>query len=236
MEPAVFIFTSEALGALKHAASPSNCSRPQPNDARATTNSALNALVWLSIVAARSLSSNENSGSTLRIPVSTRTQLRPALDPDYMGNTALMIAVKNSFPSPVDGKRSLLADLTQTIRQSEKAVDEAYIKDYLSFVGAVRDLDRLARGREAIYARAVRMFDILSFNYYGLDWGVDLGRMERTRPPAQGLTNGGVRIFPKLPDGSVEVALGMSPAQMGHLKQDSLFMNFAKTHDEDDLE
>lgn len=168
VEPAVFIFTPEALGALKHAASPSNCLRPQPKDARATTNSALKALAWLSIVAARSLSPNENSDSTLHIPVSTRTRLRPALAPDYMGNTALMIAVKSSFPSPVDGKFSMLADLTQTIRQSEKAVDD-YIKDYLSFAGAVPDLDRLARGREAAKARAVKMVDISSFNYYGLD-------------------------------------------------------------------
>ena len=233
VEPAIFKFTSESLAAIKLAASPSNCMPPQPKGASASTSSALRALIWLSIVAARSLSPNENNDSTLHLPVSTRARLRPALAPDYFGNTALMIAIKSSFPGPADGKLSMLADLNQKIRQSEQAVDEAHVKNYLAFAGSVPDLRRFARGQEAVYARAVKIFDFTLFDYYGLDWGDGLGRMERARPPAKDLTNGGAVIFPRLPDGSIEVAIGLSPAQMGHLKQDSLFMKYAKAHDEE---
>ena len=230
VESAVFTFTPSALAALKHAASPNNCSRPQMT-ARTSTNSALKALIWRSIVAARMMSPNENQDCTLHIPVSTRARLRRALPQNYSGNTALMISVKGSFPeSLTDWKPSMLADLTVKIRQGEQAVDTAYIDDFLSFAEAVPDLERLAKAREIVYAHAVKVFDSSSFDYYGPDWGDDLGHIERARPPAQSLTNGGVRLLPRLADGSAEAVIGLSPAQIESLKMDSLFMKFATSN------
>lgn len=230
VECAVFTFAPPALAALKHAASPNYCSRPPIKPVQASTNSALKALIWRSIVVARMRCPAEIYDYTLHIPVSVRARLHQALPQDYSGNTALMISVKGAFPpSLTDLKTSMLADLTLKIRQGEQAVNAAYIDDLLSFAKAVPDLERLAKAREAMYAPAVKIFDSSLLNYYGPDWGAELGRIERARPPAQSLTNGGVRLLPRLADGSAEAVIALSPAQIESLKMDPFFMRFATT-------
>lgn len=227
VEPCVFSFTPSALAALKDTSSPRKCSLPQPTTALASTNGALKALIWRSIIVARASSPDENNDSTLHIPVSTRARLRPPISEDYLGNTALMIAVKPPFANLGDATPSMLADLTLAIHQAEQAVDADYIQDLLSFAEAVPDLEQLHKGRLAVYRPAIKMSDFSSMNDYKLDWGPVLGCIERKRFPAQSSPNGGVEIFPRLPDGIVEVSIGLSPAQMRFLKKDPLFTKFA---------
>ena len=65
---------------------------------------------------------------------------------------------------------------------------------------------------------------------YELDWGRELGRPDRVRVLKQPSTGGvgGVAIFPRLPDGGLEVILGLEVGTMKRLRTDGEFLKFAE--------
>ncbi|EYE90632.1 uncharacterized protein EURHEDRAFT_417297 [Aspergillus ruber CBS 135680] len=223
----VFYFSPAALKALKAEASPAHATVPS-HQPWVSTNDALSALLWRTVMAVQSPldTLDGNPVSVFNIAIDGRQRTHPPVHPETLGCFLEYIAV--SLPIRKILGSCNLADLAILIRKAVLGANNQYTDDVMSLVEQLDDVDRLVPtafldvpGFNCILSSWAR------FELYQLEWGSLLGRVEAVRTPSVGCINGLQIVLPPLPDGGVEILMGVEDSCLGRLLEEPLWMKYA---------
>ncbi|RDW66612.1 hypothetical protein BP5796_09361 [Coleophoma crateriformis] len=193
----VFYFSPEMLQALKKEAWPDKA-RASTTQKWISTNDALSALLWRTVMAVHfPLETLEgDSVSTFNIAIDGQSRTNPPVHPQTLGCFLEYVAL--SLP-------------IREILSSMSLADE-WTDDITTLIDKhVVDVDRVV---------PTAFLDVPGFNcvqssganfaLYDLDWGHALGnKIQAVRSPSNGVINGLQVILPTLPDGGLEVLVGV---------------------------
>ncbi|KAK2799590.1 hypothetical protein FQN50_008428 [Emmonsiellopsis sp. PD_5] len=223
----VFYFSPESLAALKAEASPANATQPS-DQPWISTNDALSALLWRTVMAAQSPLETlaGDPVSIFNIAIDGRQRTDPKLHPDTLGCFLEYVAVSAPIREMLGSLN--LADLAIRIRKSILVAGNQFTDDVVTLVAQLEDVDRLV---------PTALLDVpgfncvqsswINFDLYALDWGALLGgKIEAVRVPSVGCINGAQIVLPMLPDGGMEVLIGVEGGCLGRVLSDPLFTRF----------
>ncbi|KAL1997859.1 hypothetical protein VTN02DRAFT_551 [Thermoascus thermophilus] len=228
----VFYFSPAALAALKAEASPVNATEPS-DQPWISTNDALSALLWRTVMAVQSpldsLQGDPDPVSVFNIAIDGRRRTDPPVHPSTLGCFLEYIAVSAPIRQ-ILGSASL-ADLAIRIRRAIRRADHGpFTDDVVTLIDRLDDVDRLVPtafldvpGFHCVQTSWV------DFELYSLDWGPRLGgRIDAVRAPHVGVINGLQVVLPVLPDGGVEVLVGVEAGCLDRLLREPLWTRFAE--------
>ena len=123
-----------------------------------------------------------------------------------------------------------MADIAITIRKSVLRLNDQYVDDLSTLFESVEDVNRVV---------ATAFLDVPGFNcvqtswinmaMYGLDWGKALGgKIQAVRSPDVGVINGGSLVLPKLPQGGIELIIGVESKCLPRLLADPFLAKFTE--------
>ncbi|KAI0152901.1 transferase family-domain-containing protein [Xylariaceae sp. FL1272] len=216
----VFRLSGEQLAKLKADAS--------PETGFISTNDALSALMWRSVMAAQfSLEELEGEpNSFFNIAVDSRPRTDPPVHPRVLGNWLGWVGIQmpiREILSKDDIKAPALA-----IREQVSKLNNQYVDDISTLFESVEDVNRVV---------ATAFLDVPGFNcvqtswinmgVYGLDWGKSLGgKIQAVRSPDVGVINGGSLVLPKLADGGIEIIIGVESKCLPRLLNDPFLAKY----------
>ncbi|KAI1425017.1 transferase family-domain-containing protein [Xylaria sp. FL1777] len=224
----VFRLSAEQLATLKADAAPKNSSEPS-DDAWVSTNDALSALMWRSVMAAQ-FPLEELEGdptSVFNIAVDGRPRTDPPVHPRTLGNWLGWVAPQMPIRKMLS--RDSVADPALVIRQAVSKLNDQYVDSLSTLFENVVDVNRVV---------ATAFVDVPGFNcvqtswinlgVYGLDWGKTLGgKIQAVRSPDVGVINGGSLVLPALPGGGIELIIGVESKCLPRLLKDPLLAKYA---------
>lgn len=228
----MFHIPATRLAQLKVAASPSS-----PSEGWISTNDAVCALLWrhLSRVRARLASISQPEPHFLQTPlnlvvaVEARRRMVPALPKDYLGNAAFYCPVTSDLTT-VTSPATPFATIAKLVRQAVTRFDSAKMR---GVIGLIDSLPKPSDLQIRIYSDPMCGLIISSWADMGLyecDWGVGLGKTESVRAP--NVTVGGgtslCGIFPRRPDGGLDVLMFLEEAAIHLLSEDQDFLRFVE--------
>lgn len=226
----VFYFSPAALDALKAEASPPNAT--ELSDQKwISTNDALSALLWRTVMAVQSpldsLRSGDDPVSVFNIAIDGRLRTDPPVHPETQGCFLEYIAVSAPIRK-ILGSLSL-ADLAIMIRKQILRADGQFTDDVAALVEKLEDVDRLVPtafldvpGFNCVQSSWV------NFELYSLDWGSLLGgKIDAVRAPHVGVINGLQVVLPVLPDGGMEILVGVKEDCLDKLLHEPRWTKFA---------
>lgn len=140
----VFHFSREALDALKAEAAPGNATSPSPTDpGYISTNDALSALVWRTVMAVQNpLESlgGADPASAFALAIDGRSRTSPPVHPQTQGCFLEYVGVELPIRRMLAGR---LADIALAIRRSVAAADREWTDDVVALVDRLEDVDRI---------------------------------------------------------------------------------------------
>ncbi len=228
-----FYLSPASISALKELASPKNSASAQTEYSWVSTNTAISALVWRSVIAATYAHEFPitDSVSQFSSPLNARKRMDPPLAPDLVASAWCF----QSSQLPINTLlESSIADVALVVRKGTDNADSEYIESLISMIDGLPNPSLLM---------PVAFIDILKtcsmltswagFRMYDFDWGNALGgRCERVRTMASGMFNGMQVVLPELTKemrGGLEVVIGLEDDAMERLKGDELWMKFARS-------
>ncbi|KAI0871495.1 transferase family-domain-containing protein [Hypoxylon argillaceum] len=224
----VFRLDAAQLAALKADAAPANASE-HLDQTFVSTNDALSALMWRSVMAAQ-FQLDELEGdptSIFNIAVDGRPRTNPPVHPRTLGNWLGWVAPQMPIRKMLS--RDSIADPAVVIRQAVAKLNEEYVDSLSTLFEGVEDVNRVV---------ATAFVDVPGFNcvqtswinlgVYGLDWGKTLGgKIQAVRCPDVGVINGGSLVLPALPSGGIELIIGVESKSLPRLLKDPLLAKYA---------
>ncbi|RAH79598.1 hypothetical protein BO86DRAFT_449541 [Aspergillus japonicus CBS 114.51] len=165
--------------------------------------------------------------SVFNVAIDGRQRTDPPIHPDTLGSFLEYVAV--ILPIRKMLSTLSLADLAIQIRKAIMRADKQLTDDVVALVDRLEDVDRLV---------PTAFLDVpgyncvqtswLNFKLYGLDWGSLLGhRIEAVRVPHVGCINGAQVVLPVLPDGGMEILVGVEESCLDRLLTDPLLTKYA---------
>lgn len=224
----VFYFSPEALAALKADASPAHATQPT-DQAWISTNDAISALLWRTVMAVQSpLDTLEGDPvSVFNIAIDGRRRTDPPVHPETQGCFLESVAVS----APIRAMLSTLsvADLAVQIRKAILRADKHFTDDVVALTEKLEDVNRIV---------LTAFLDVPGFNccqtswvtfeLYSLNWGPLLGgHIESVRTPNVGIINGLQVVLPVLPNGGMEVLVGVELSCLDRLLHEPLWLKYA---------
>lgn len=225
MTVAIFHFSATDLAQLKSSQTPSSAG------SYISTNDALCALLWHSIVKARNLALPSYKGeetpqdgpcSMLGFAVDGRTRLSPSLPQTYLGNVNIYSSISLPISSLISS--STLPDTAAAIRSAVMQVDSPRIHDILALIAALPVPTALKPGFNSFLGLDLAITSWRNMGVLGLDWGI--GKVERVRIPKAEFD--GLCILMEAEGGGVEVVVGLEKVHMERLRSDKVFMRFSE--------
>lgn len=228
-ECSTFYFSPAKLAELKKLASSSD-----PSDPWVSTHDALCGLLWRRISLARCLSSNDaEDGQSAQVQfacaVQGRQRLSPPLTDDYLGIVSFYCSFTLEIENLVSPSVPLYT-VARTVRTALAKFDDARLREAIAVIDSVSNISHLEITCYDDPERSLGLSSWADMGLYELDWGRALGRPDRVRvlkQPSTGAVGGGA-IFPRLPDGGLEVILGIEVDAMKRLRADAEFVKFAE--------
>ncbi|KAK1659592.1 transferase family-domain-containing protein [Colletotrichum godetiae] len=225
----VFYLSQESLRRLKEDA------QPRTGDGSyVSTNDALSALIWRSIMAAQfdlaQLDGSENS--VFNIAIDGRGRSRPLIHPEAMGSFLGFIQVELPIREILEADN--LATLSLLIRKAVIAMDEkfagSFINDVIQLVNDQDDLGALIPTSFLdVPGRNCAQTSWEKFKMYDLNWGNALGgKIAAIRSPSCGILNGMQIMYPQHPDGGREMLVGIYESCLDKLCNDPTWARYAK--------
>ncbi|KAF9872957.1 enoyl- hydratase isomerase family [Colletotrichum karsti] len=225
----VFYFSPESLARLKAEASPQNATEPS-KQAWISTNDALSALLWRTVMAVQSpLETLEGDPvSVFNIAIDGRLRTDPPVHPDtigcFLGYVAASAPIRKMLGS------ASLADLAILVRQALLRADRQFLDDVTTLIDTLEDVNRIVPtamldvpGNNCIQSSWV------NFTLYDVQWGPALGgSIQAVRSPHVGVINGLQVVLPVLPDGGMEIIVGVEANCLDRLMHEPLWMKFAE--------
>ena len=220
---AYWYFSASHLRALK-----SVCQPPNPvAEPWISTNDALCRLLWRHVSLARQLPANNNASSIIAIPCNVRRRLTPPLPPDYVGNALLQAHFACTLSELYSSAPDSLYRTASAIRAAINRVDDRTIR---GVYGAINALPKIGAAKYNVDFWPGPDFLITTLakdDWYGLDWGRQLGKLVRKRMTFFHIPCGFI-VEPRDADGGLEVFTAMESEVLERLKADQTFMQFAE--------
>ena len=232
----LFHFSAQSTAALKDRANPRNCSTPQSQD-WVSTDAALSALIWRSVVSAACKSQGIEVKSTLSgfcSGINARGRFDPPLPRDFVGSAWVLDPATKIPLNELLRPDPNLADIAMVIQKSREKITSEYLDSLISLIDTLPDPSLLL---PAAFTDALRTTGAVSswanFPLYDSDWGGLLGKCQRVRIAQTGLMNGLQVVLPALPErlgGGLEVVIGLEDEVMKVLMHDELWMAYASAY------
>lgn len=223
----VFYFSPESLSKLKADASPTNTTEPSDLE-WISTNDALSALLWRTVMAVQwPLETLEGDPiSVFNIAIDGRLRTDPKVHHDTLGCFLEYVAIKAPIRKMLEHLN--IADLAVSIRKAILKADNQFTDDVVTLIEKIEDVDRLL---------PTAFLDVpgfncvqtswLNFELYGIEWGSLLGhKIDAVRVPHVGAINGLQVVLPVLPNGGMEIMVGVEESCLDRLLNDPLFMKY----------
>lgn len=244
----IFYFSAESLEQLKKDLYPKN-NNPQPAPGEPTyisTNDALTALSWRSIMAAQyppdKIKGDEMS--TFNMAVDGRLRMQPPIDKATLGSFAEFIGVTmplRRMVLPLDdadletsSSMEIVAEMALRIRKAVLDMDAefgvAFTNDILRLIGGLDDVRFLSPTAFLdCPGLCCSQTSWAELELYGLRWGPALGhRIRAIRAPSNGILNGMQIMMPELPGGGREMLCGINREDLPRLMIDPLWRRYAE--------
>lgn len=223
----VFYFSPSALAALKSEASPNATS--DASKSWISTNDALSALLWRTVMAIQNpveTLGEADPVSSFAIAIDGRLRTDPPVHPRTMGCFLEYVAVEMPIRKMLTCE---LAEIALEIRRSISKADKNWTDDIVTLVDRLEDVDRLVvKAFTDVPGFNCVQSSWITFKLYELDWGKALGdRIQAVRSPSVGVINGLQVILPALPDGGLEVLVGVEQTCLEKLLVEPLWNKFA---------
>lgn len=232
LETQIFRFSPSAVAFLKNICSPKNCSVAQSEYTWVSTNTALAALMWRTIIKAThsNVAADSNVECTCSMPLDSRQRSDPPNDPHMLGSPMTVSISRLPLTSVTSSTSSDLADLALNIRRGVDATDSKYINSLISMVNHCAApaliFPSLAPG---ILDTSVIVSSWKDFPVYDYDWGETLGeKCERLRSVGDGVFHGMQVVLPMLPDGTIEVAIALEKDVLQRLNADEVWGQYTQ--------
>lgn len=235
VEVEVFHISPESIKALKLAATPVIEHEAHQNEPIwVSTNDAISALIWRSIMVAtyKGTEYDDKSRSCCQVAVNGRPKMDPPLPADHLG--CVLILATNDLPISSILTVDSLPVMALMVRQSIMKITAYYIRSLIAMMRKVPDFRRLTpRSFEDLLGHDMILTSWATFPLYDYDWGPALGgKCERVRGPKLGMFNGVQVVLPALPDrlgGGHELMIGLEPDVMQKLKADEVWSIFCSS-------
>ncbi|KAI1080803.1 hypothetical protein F5B20DRAFT_94971 [Whalleya microplaca] len=225
----IVYFSAEAREKLKADASPANATRPTDVE-WISSNDAVAALVWRSVMAAQfPLEKLEGDPpSVYNISLDGRLRTDPPVHPRTLGNWLGWVAPSMGIRTMLES--SNLADIAAAIRKTMLRLNNQYVDDMNTLIENQEDLNRvLATAFLDIPGHNLVATSWISLELYDLDWGnAFASRIQAVRCSDLGVINGGCAVLPVLPDGGIEMLIGVESNNLDRLQKDPLLNKYAK--------
>lgn len=169
-----------------------------------------------------------NPISVFNIAIDGRERTDPPIHQSTLGCFLEYVAVKAPIREILSSAN--LADLAILIRKAIQRADNQFTDDVITLVEKLEDVNQLfptafldVPGSHCVQTSWVK------FDLYSLDWGSLLGgRIDSVRAPHVGVINGLQVVLPVLPDGGIEVLVGVEASCLDRLLHEPLWTKFAK--------
>ncbi|KAJ5010476.1 Acyltransferase easC [Colletotrichum sp. SAR 10_99] len=225
----IFYLSKDSLEGLKRDA------QPKKNDGSfVSTNDALSALIWRSIMAAQfdvsQLDGSENS--VYNIAIDGRGRSQPPIHPEAMGSFLGFIQVELPIKKILEADN--IAALSLLIRKAIIAMDKdfsgSFINDVVQLVNNQSDLGALIPTSFLdVPGQNCAQTSWEKFKMYDLDWGHALGgKIAAIRSPSCGILNGMQIMYPQHPDGGREMLVGIYEDCLEKLCNDPIWTRYAE--------
>lgn len=223
----VFYFSPSALAALKTEAAPKDAS--DASDSWISTNDALSALLWRTVMAIQNPVESLGEADpvfSFAIAIDGRPRTDPPVHPRTMGCFLEYVAVEMPIRKMLTCE---LAEIAVEIRRAISRADKDWTDDIVTLVDGLEDVDRLVvKAFTDVPGFNCVQTSWINFKLYDLDWGQALGnRIRAVRSPSVGVINGLQVILPALPDGGIEVLVGVEQSCLEKLLVEPLWNKFA---------
>lgn len=164
--------------------------------------------------------------SSFAIAIDGRLRTDPPVHPRTMGCFLGYVAVEMPIRKMLTCE---LPEIALEIRRSISRADENWTDDIVTLADGLEDVDRLVvKAFTDVPGFNCVQTSWINFKLYDLNWGKALGdRIQAVRSPGVGVINGLQVILPALPDGGIEVLVGVEKTCLEKLLVEPLWNKFA---------
>ena len=219
-----FVLSAATLSALKRACTPPST--------RISTNDAVTALVTHAVTRARALSPTHTPTVAAHFPVNVRARLAPAQAASQLGNFVLCARAAVPTAQALGTGAAALAATAGAVRAAVAGLDGGAVARVLRWVAAQRRPAEDVDWRYAYYGEPGVDYGVVSWanmRVYEAEFGVgDRVRPAFVRVPGDVRFRGSCRIMPRFVDGSQEIIMGLSRAEMEALEKDELWREWVE--------
>jgi methylglutaconyl-CoA hydratase len=198
-----------------------------------STNDAISAFIWRSIMLARHRAGilNGEAETYVAQPVDCRAHLKIPMP--YFGNVIYM--TKSSLPlSDLEDFESGLGAAARALRADIKAVTAEKFRDLIGYAERTA-LDTHTRLNilEAMSTSGIILTSLFKMDLHGMNFGPVFGdgHIKAVRLPARGTQAGAVIVLPRVPDGSCEFMVTEQESTIKCLLEDKYFSRFTNDAD-----
>ncbi|KAI9861859.1 MAG: hypothetical protein M1824_001970 [Vezdaea acicularis] len=215
MTACIFRFSLSSLSKLKQDAT--------IDGSRVSTNDAVSALLWITISAIRAarVENDDKEISKLGMAVDGRSRTIPKLAPEYLGNVNIYSLAAMSFS---DLTPSNLGNVAKEIRRSVSQIDDRHIRNVIAVIDSLSEVRTLAPSFQT-FGKDLAITSWSKLGLYQTEWGI-LGRPVAVRMPKAAF-DGLAIVLPQLPDGTLEVLVGLREDDMQLIRVDETFGKYA---------
>lgn len=228
----IFYLSPTSISALKELASPKNSAKTQSGHTWISTNTAISALVWKSVMAATYAHQLPVTDNVCRFtsPLDARKRMEPPLAPNLVAGAWCF--QDSSLPIKTILEASL-ADIGLIVRENVDRIDSKYLDTLISMIDNTQNPSLLLPvAFTDVLKTCSMMTSWAGLQMYDFNWGAALGgTCERVRTVASGMFNGLHVVLPELRKdmgGGLEIVVGLEDDAMERLKGDETWMRFAK--------
>lgn len=228
----IFYLSPASISALKELASPKHSANTQSGHTWISTNTAISALIWKSIMAATYAHQLPVTDAVCRFtsPLDARKRMDPPLSPILVASAWCFQDSSLLIKTLLEAS---LADVGLIVRENIDRIDAKYIDSLIRMIDKTQNPSLLLPvAFTDVLKTCSMMTSWAGFRMYDFNWGSALGgTCERVRTVASGMFNGMHVVLPELTKdmgGGLEIVVGLEDDAMERLKGDETWMRFAK--------
>ncbi|KAI5292558.1 hypothetical protein KEM55_007716 [Ascosphaera atra] len=229
-QAAVFYMSRENQKKIKADATPANATIPN-NVPWISTNDAIDALIWRTLTMAQGKPVNPEEQSIFTIAVDGRRKVDMDIHPRLLGSMLQVVAADATLGKIYDGsytladlailhRRAVMYTMSRKSIEDVTALQQKLWAENPEIMLVPQGVDKMPRAFQFVTSWAG--WDLPAF-----DFGPKIGRVQAVRVPSNGYFNGINVIFPKLPDGGLEIMIAQPKEQMERVKADPFFGKYA---------
>lgn len=229
----VFYFSPQALAQLKADASPSFATRPSEDVKWISTNDALSALLWRTVMEVQHPLDELDGDPTsiFNIAIDGRARTNPPSPPDMLGCFTAYVCTSLGIRTMLTSLN--LSDIATAVRKAVNTAGPGYTNDIIALLEKVPDVNQItATAFLDVPGHYCVQTSWAGFKMYDLQWGPMFGgRVQAVRCPNVGVINGCQCVLPALPEemgGGLEVAIGVEEKSLYRLDHNELWNKYAK--------